>query len=141
MYSYTGSKQHLHFIWKVDELEGPSERMNKNQEIKTQLVSKLPKYHSRAMTKEFLSKFGRVTSTSTAILREMYRTLVGDCSSSTNQTTEDIDNRVREYFETEDADLVIDLRVNNGRPGEKYSVFLDECQKYISGMETAVDDR
>ena len=38
-------------------------------------------------------------------------------------------------------DLVIDLRVNNGRPDDKYEIFLNECQNYINGVETAVDDR
>ena len=141
MYTYTGGKQHLHFIWKVDALHDTTERINRNEIIKKQLESKLPTYHSRGMRKEFLSKFGRITNTSTAFLREMYRTLVGDSSCSANLSTEAIDMRVRECFDTEDTELITDLRANNRRPGEKYAVFLAECQKYIDSIETAVDER
>ena len=98
MYTYTSSNQHLHFIWKVDELEEATERMNRNQQVKKQLETKFPTYHSRGMRKELLCKFGRVTKTRCAFLREMYRTLVGDASSSTTQSAEETDKRVRYIF-------------------------------------------
>ncbi len=42
----------------------------------------------------------------------------------------------------QDPDLVWDLRLNNAGCPEEYSVFLEECQKYInSAVETATDDR
>ena len=56
----------------------------------------------------------------------MYRTLVGDSSCPTNLASEEIDKRVQQFFETEDTDLVIDLRVNNGRPDDKYEIFSPE---------------
>ena len=114
--------------------------MNKNQDVKRSATTNFPTYHSRAMRREFTSKFGKVTKTSTAVLRGMYRTLVGDSSCPTNLASEEIDKHVQQFFETEDTDLVIDLRVNNGRPDDKYEIFLNECQNYINGVETAVDD-
>ena len=114
MYSHTGSNQPLHFIWKINVFDNETERMNKNQDVKRSVTTNFPTYHSRARRREFTSKFGKVTRTSTAMLRGMYRTLVGDSSCPTNLASEEIDKRVQQFFETEDLDLVIDLRVNNG---------------------------
>ena len=116
-------------------------RMNRNQDVKRNVTTNFPTYRSRAMRREYTSKFGKVTKTSAAVLRGMYQTLVGDSSCSTNLASEEIDKRVQQFFETEDTDLVIDLRVNNGRPDGKYEIFLNECQNYINIVETAVDDR
>ena len=138
MYSYTGSNQHLHFIWKINVFDNETERMNKNQDVKRSVTTNFPTDHSRAMRREFTSKFGKVTKTSTAVLRGMYRTLVGDSSCPTNLASEEIHKRVQQFFETEDTDLVVDLRVNNGRSDDKYEIFLNECQ---NGVETTVDDR
>ena len=45
-------------------------------------------------------------------------------------------------LELQDPELVIDLRINNNGQPEKYSIFLEECKKYIeSAVETAVDER
>ena len=57
LYSYTGSNQHLHFIWKVNILDSESERMRRNEEVKSNLKAKFPTYHSRTMRTEFVSEF------------------------------------------------------------------------------------
>ena len=45
-------------------------------------------------------------------------------------------------LDMEDPDLKWDLRVNNQGRLEEFSVYLEECKKYIGGIaETAVDDR
>ena len=45
-------------------------------------------------------------------------------------------------LELQDPELVIDLRIDNKGQPEKYSIFLEECKKYIDGaVETAVDER
>lgn len=68
--------------------------------------------------------------------------LTGDSSSARNLSEKEVDERVAEILEMEDADLVCDLRINNdGRP-EQYETFLDQCKRFIdSSVETAVDDR
>ena len=58
MYSYTGSNQHLHFIWKINVFDNETEHMNKNQDVKRSITTNFPTYHSRAMRREFTSKFG-----------------------------------------------------------------------------------
>lgn len=58
--------------------------------------------------------------------------LTGDCSVCLIQTQKEVDQRVSDILNLQDADLVWDLRVNNqGRP-EQSSEFLEQCQIYIS---------
>ena len=94
------------------------------------------------MRREFVQCFGRFTHDTPAVLREMYRRLTGDSSSSANATEAEVDERVSQLLDSEDPNLIWDLHVNNQGRLEKYEAFLEECKKYIdSHVETAVDDR
>ena len=64
---------------------------------------------------------------------------LGDCSSETICT--EIDARVKVAIETEDLDLVLDLRhLNKGRPGDTFKSFFEELEKLVE-EETAGDKR
>ena len=110
--------------------------------IRDELKSSIPVYHSKAAKREFVHLFGKLTMIKPAILREIYHRLTGDYSGSTNLAEKEVDQRIAQFIEHEDPNLVWDLRINNkGRP-EQFSVFLEFCQKHIdSQIETAVDDR
>ena len=107
--------------------------MMKNISVRDGLKMTFPTYSTRAMRQEFVQCFGRFTHDKPALLREMYRRLTGDSSSSANATEAEVNERVSQ---------LLDLHVNNqGRP-EKYEAFLEECKKYIDNhVEAAVDDR
>lgn len=94
------------------------------------------------MRREFIHSFGTATHSRPAFLREAYRRLTGDASAPSTAQEEEVDKRIAELLETEDPELVWDLRLtNSGRP-ESYTTFLEECQQYItSTVETAVDER
>lgn len=140
LYSYTGAKVHLHFLWKVS-LEAEDVRMTKNMSLRDKLREEFPLYHTRAMRKDFIQTFGYVTHTKSAFLREMYKQLTGDCSASANFVESEIDDQIKLMIDCEDPDLIRDLRANN-KSEEKYQVFLEKCQQYIdSQVQTAVDDR
>ncbi len=69
------------------------------------------------MRREFVHSFGTVTHSKPAFLREAYRRLTGDYSSSSNDDENAVDERVRQMLDNEDTDLICDLRVNNkGHP-------------------------
>lgn len=116
--------------------------ISRNIQTRDELSKTLPKYHSRAMKRDFVQSFGAVTSCKPAFLRKAYQMLTGDVSSARTMSEEEIDKRVTEMLELQDPELVVDLRFNNnGRP-EQYTTFLQECKKYITeSVETAVDDR
>ena len=143
LFTYTGAREHLSFIWKVP-LEGDEapEYLERNNKNIAEIKKNLPHYHTRAMRREFVHSFGQVTNSKPALLREAYRRLTGDRSAASSLTEAEVDARVAEMLELEDPDLICDLRVNNaGRPQE-YIVFLEKCQQYIERqVETAVDDR
>ena len=94
------------------------------------------------MRAEFINSFGRAIGCKSAILREAYRRLTGDDSSSRTVDEEAVDKRVNEFLSLEDPELIYDLRVNNKGQPEKYEKFLEVCQTYInSTVDTATDDR
>ena len=142
MYSHTITKLNMHFLWKIpaDALE--SDVLNKSTKIREKLLKELPIYHTRAMRTEFISSFGRVAGCKSAVLREAYRRLTGDCSAARTVDEEGVDKRVYEFLQMEDPDLIFDLRVDNKGQPEKYELFLEECKKYIeSSVDTAPDER
>ena len=111
------------------------EVLTKNLNIAQDLRKRLPTFHSRAMRREFINSFGRCTSSKPAFLREAYRRLTGYASAAYTTEQEEVDKRIAKLLETEDPDLVWDLRIqNDGRP-EKYNVFLKECQSYLEGSD------
>ena len=99
-------------------------------------------YHSRALRREIIHLFGKVTSSRSAFLREAYRRLTGDCSASATLSEKAVDEWISQLLKNEDPDLIWDLRVTNkGRP-ETCATFLDVCRQYIdSQVDTAFDDR
>ncbi|CAG2243123.1 unnamed protein product [Mytilus edulis] len=140
-FTYTGSKEHLMFLWKVP-MVSESDLLTKNMQIACNLRKSLPVYHSRAMRREFLSLFGRTISNKSAFLREAYRRLTGDQSASLTASQTEVDRRISEILDNEDSELICDLRLNNRGQPEKYNEFLSECQNYINEkLELAVDDR
>ena len=91
------------------------------------------------MRREFIHMFGTVTHAKPAFLRAAYRRLTGDASAPDSTEQAEVDSRVAQLLDTEDPDLIWDLRVlNEGRP-QAFTVFLEHCQQYIqSSVETAV---
>ena len=133
----------MHFLWHINRPDASeNETLQQSMKVRDELKKSFPVYHSRAMRREFIHSFGTVTHSNPAFLREAYRRLTGDSSASSNATETEVDARIAHLLDTEDPDLVWDLRVNNsGRP-ETYTTYLEFCQKYIdSQIETAVDDR
>lgn len=141
-YSYTGGRNHLHFLWKSPENLTEGENLKKNMAIVQELWKKLPTYHNRAMRREFIDSFGRFTSSKPAFLREAYRRLIGDATAASTAEQDEVDKRIGKLLDTEDPELIWDLQVQNTGLPESYTVFLEECQRYLeSSVETAVDER
>ena len=135
---HSSGNTNVHFTWKVSTDAPVTEVVNLSVSVRDKLRLTLPKCHTRAMRREFISSFGRVTGTKPAVLREAYRRLTGDASAASSQTEHNVDERLTEILDSEDPDLIWDLRLNNeGRP-EKYS----ECKSFIDNkVEIAADER
>ena len=141
-YTYTGGMANLDFIWRVPTSYDDASLLSNNIKIRDKLSPQLPMYHTRAMKRTFVQAFGTVMNCKPAFLRKAYQFVTGDASAATNLSEEETDKRVTEMLELQDPELVIDLRINNKGQPEKYSIFLEECKKYIeAAVETAVDER
>ena len=134
--------QHTHWIWKVPTNDSESIAMSKSLEITNVLRKDVPVYHSRSVKREFISLFGRCTGYKPGILQNIYRRITGDASASTNATEAEVDKRVAQLLDIEDADVIWDLRANcSGRP-EEYEEYLAKVSTFITrNVELSVHDR
>ena len=133
MYSHNITKLNMYFLWKIPTDVSESDILNNSTEIREKLLK-----DTRAMRAEFISSFGRVTGVKSAVLREAYRRLTGDCSAARTVDEEGVVKRVYDFLQLKDPDLIFDLRVDNKGQPEKYEQFLEECK---SRVDTAPDDR
>lgn len=144
MYSYFpgGSCQGLHFIWKV-----PVHKQDRSDEntlkVITELQKNLPFHSNRQMRREFFDRYANVRSLTPGILRDMYRTLTNDNSAPENERQKAMDARVCAFLlESDDPDLVVDLRSMNGDPGtSKFDIFWAEVGAYLNEINTAAQER
>ena len=77
------------------------------------------------------------------VLRNIHRTLLGDCSSAEYSSQAKVDERVtRALVDVNDPDIVLDLRRLNGKPtSTTFDVFWSELQSYLDEINPAVDER
>ena len=121
-YSHGNNIGNIHFLWKVTDLS--EEEFSRCQGTIERAKSDIPVYHTRAMKQALFARFGRVTSSvKPAVLRALYKELTDDHSASSNLHEAEIDERMRVLLDSEDTDIVVDLRqLNTGKKGE-YDAF------------------
>ena len=104
----------LCFVWKT-----PSDTIDqtKTSQIIAKLTLNQSTYATRAMRKEFIDKYNSLAKTPKSILRNIYKTLVGDDSSGTCSVEKEVDDCVvQALLELDDPQIVIDMREMNGNP-------------------------
>ena len=121
----------LNFVWKLPSVEQRSElqTISALEEVRRQI----PIYSTRNMRKTFMDRYHEKVGIQQAVLRDMYKFLTGD-SASPEYASEKIvdDNFIKWIMNSDDPDLVFDLRENNGRlKNEDYEPFWQEVQKYL----------
>ena len=100
-------------------------------------------YASREMRKEFLDRYYSLTKVNKSVLRNIYKSLVGDCSAAASVAESGIDDQVAEaLFRLDDPEFFYDLRRLNNNPGSsKFNTFWEELGLYIEELTPAVDDK
>ena len=83
------------------------------------------------------------TKISKSVLRNVYKTLMGDSSSATSEVERAVDEWVTEALLTlDDPEIVYDFHRLNGRPKSgKFDAFWVKLGVYIEELIPAVDDR
>ena len=115
--------------------------LSENERVIQSIKGQLPHYHTRSMRQDFINMYGRLTpSTPPYVLRDIYKALTKDQCASCTTNQKEIDMRIKEALESEDADIIVDLREFNGRSTDRYKVFWEICETYLNEC-TAVHDR
>ena len=70
----------------------------------------------------------------------LFMIFIGDVSAPRNTHEAEIDQRVSDYLEMGDPDIVLDLREHNHSTSDKYKPFWVQCEAYLQEV-TAVHER
>ena len=110
--------------------------MTAAQRILKKVEDKLPIYHTREMTIQFVQQIGNfIIEIPKHINRGIYIELAMDDSAEQNP---EMDERVRQAILGEDLDLVIDLsQLDKGRPPGTFDVLFGELEKVIDELKEA----
>ena len=138
-YPMSGSHHSLHFVWRSDDVPDTA----KEHEIIQRIEKQLPQFHTRAMRRKFQEEMLLISTDirgSTAVA--IYQRLTGDCTMMEDKKSKEIQERMRQIIDTQDPDLIADMRqLNEGRPAE-FEEFWKEGQAVINQAQLeAVDDR
>ena len=131
----------MYFVQKIPGNMTDDEKASAALRMVERIKDEVPIYHTRAMRKIFNKNLESINSCNIQphIRRHIYRELTGDASREISSA--EIDHRLQLAIETNDPDLIIDLRhLNEGRPGNTFDVFFLELERVVEEI-TAADER
>ena len=141
-YTHPSNVGNYHFIWKVPSSVADMGNSSDNLRLIEEIKKEIPVYHTRAMKKEFLTLYGRISPESKPyLLRSMYYALTKDSSAPRTTAEREIDERVQEALLAEDIDIIIDLRHLNSSSEDNFSLFWAKCNEYLTTCTTVHERR
>ncbi len=66
-----------------------------------------------------------------SVWKLLYHDLAGDSSTPPHELSKEMQERMRTILDLQDADIIMDLRINNGFHGTKFDIFWDELNEYL----------
>lgn len=130
-YSTGNNKGNFHFVWKCTESEG--ENLEKSQTTIEAIKKVLPVIHTRAMRRQIQEKFGRLShKVKPSDFCFIYRELTGDCTRGTNLTEKEIDQRVKDFLDMEDVEIIPDLCAHNKSRQKSFDTFWSACEQVLN---------
>lgn len=97
----------MSFVWKPQE---DTNDPTKTSQVITKITLDQSKYASRAMRTDFLDKYSKLSKTPKCVLRNIYKTLTGDASSSSCTAEKEVDQRVSAALQDlDDTQIILDL--------------------------------
>ncbi|PKY22926.1 hypothetical protein RhiirB3_504468, partial [Rhizophagus irregularis] len=129
----------LNFVWKIPSLD----KCDKTKEAKniSAAYDQIPIYCTRQMRKNVINKYSLIVKASRSILQVLYQDLTGDVSTPDNEINKKTHERIKLMLDTQDPDIIIDLRKIINEKGTKFDVFWNEMQDYFNEVTPAVHDR
>jgi len=125
VYSHGNNLGNVNILWK----QPPDNPRSTELDIKclNELKTDIPVYATRAMRKEFIEQYDGKTKLNPMIARSMFRYLTNSELTSENHVEQKIDERLDLLMKSDDPQLIMDLRANNGKIEDpKYDVFWKE---------------
>ena len=128
----------LWYAWRIPE-DSSLYDINKSKHVIEEIERGIEVYHTREMRRQFVARFGLVCHAKQSVLVDMYQFLTNDKSDT--PISHDVRNRLHLMLDSQDPEVVFDLRDNNpGRP-ESYGDFWDAVKCLINEHALqAVDD-
>jgi hypothetical protein len=75
---------------------------------------------------------------SPAILCTLYQDLTGNAISNSNLISQEVQERIKLMYETQDPNIVFDLRKNGGFKGTKFDEFWNEMDAYFNEVSNLI---
>ena len=130
-YSPGSNMGNQHWIWHTSATDINS-ALQTCQPIIEKIRVMIPQFHTRAMREAAFEKYGLVSaSIKKAILRHIYKDLVGDSSAAVTTSQQEVDERVSAFFELEEPDLMYDLRETYAGKGSKFDMLWDKAKEFL----------
>lgn len=142
MYSCThrGSLENLHFMWSLPEYDLGDSGVVKQTEVLQSIKLQLPKFHSRLVKAAFKEHADKL-HIKPMYARILFKLATEDASAPANAATGQVDERLLQFIDTEDPNIVLDLRSLRENPSA-FDGFFDMAASVIEETAgTAVDDR
>lgn len=67
-----------------------------------------------------------------SVWKFLYSDLAGDNSIPPHELSKEMQERLRTILDLQDADIVMDLRINNGFHSTKFDIFWNELSEYFN---------
>ncbi|PKC53189.1 hypothetical protein RhiirA1_479812 [Rhizophagus irregularis] len=112
----------LNWIWKRPDTVELFDKTKESQSL-LKAHKSLPKYSTWQMRKNVINKYSLYTRLSPAILCTLYQDLTGNAISNSNLISQEVQERIKLMYETQDPNIVFDLRKNGGFKGTKFDEF------------------
>lgn len=135
--TFGSNMESVHFMWKCS--PEVMEHEDNQLRITREIDKDLPRYHSEVVKRSF-AKVAEKLAIKPMKARILYKIATNDASAS-RSADKAIDNRIEQFCQLEDSDIVLDLRQLNHRPA-KFDEFFNAAAAIIEGqVDLAVDDR
>ncbi|GBB94021.1 hypothetical protein RclHR1_22760001 [Rhizophagus clarus] len=130
----------LNFIWKIPDLISEQDKSQEAQML-TLANEMIPSYFIRQMRKNVTEKYSLIAKMAPSVWKLLYNVLAGDNSMPPHELSKEMQEKLRTILELQDADIVIDLRINNGFCDTKFDIFWNELREYFNEIIPAIHNR
>ena len=139
-YAYGNYLGNMNIVWKIPEKIGDR---NPSEDARLVNISRenIMTFATRKMRKDFIEKYSKSCKIQPAILRNIHAFLTNYEYTPRDKIEENVDKHISFLLESQDTDLLFDLRRNNGKVADpKFDPFWEEIGKYLD-EKSAVHER